>query len=211
MHKLKYLFLVSVTAALPLFAQFMDPERPATKTSTTVIKKDELFPEIIPDHGWGGGGETVVVLSNQVEKIEKETVVLSNTVEKVVEQTVLISNTVEKVVEQQVIISNTIERVEVQVNSISNDVAEVREVKLDNNVESMTNSTEFVQAVQAVTPTSTNVWPKLEFDKVKAENEKFRGAFTSITGMTISTETSIDEIKRNLQIIKDAAVSVLAE
>lgn len=211
MHKLKYLFLVSVTAALPLFAQFMDPERPVTKTSTTVTKKDELFPEIIPDHGWGGGGETVIVLSNQVEKIEKETVVLSNTVEKVVEQTVLISNTVEKVVEQQVIISNTIERVEVQVNSISNDVAEVKEVKLDNNVESMTNSTEFVQAVQAVTPTSTNVWPKLEFDKVKAENEKFRDAFTSITSMTISTETSIDEIKRNLQIIKDAAASVLAE
>ena len=117
MSKFKMLCLMMLgVIAFTATAQFMDPEKPVTKKVNTVVKKDEFFPEIIPDHG--GGGQEIVVIKEEIG-------VISNTVEKVVEQQVIISNTVEKVVEQQTIISNTIERVEVQVNVLSNDVAEV--------------------------------------------------------------------------------------
>lgn len=215
MHKLRSLFFISAIVALPLFAQFMDPEKPL-RGDTQTTNNDEFFPQIIPNHSWGGEEVVVIekeigVISNTVEKTVEQVVVMSNTVERVVEQVTVVSNTVEKVVEQVTIVSNVIEQVAGQVDELSNDVAVVQEKKLDNDTESLTNSTEFVQAVQAVTPTSTNVWPKLEFDRVKEENAKFKEAFTSITGMTISAEITINEIKRNLQIIKDAATSVLAE
>lgn len=161
MHKLKYLFLVSATAALPLFAQFMDPERPATKTSTTVIKKDELFPEIIPEHG--GNGKEVVELKEEVN-----------------------------------ILRNSIGKIET--NLIN---------KLDNNTASMTNSSEFVDAVRIVTPISTNVWPKAEFEKAQASIAAYREAFGQITNVNISAETNLDELKLAILKIREAAKSAI--
>lgn len=163
MPKIKFLsVLMLIALTISASAQFMDPERkPSTKKVNQVIKNDEFFPEIIPDHG--GGGKEVVELKEEVS-------VLSNNVEKIE------SNLVNK---------------------------------LDNNTSAMTNSSEFVEAVRIVTPVSTNVWPKAEFEKAQASIAAYREAFGQITNVSVSAETNLEELKLAILKIREAAKSVM--
>lgn len=214
MSKLKILgAFLALALILPCSAQFLDPEKKAPSGGGQIVDPgDGFFPEIIPEHG--SGEEVVIieqqieVITNEIQVITNEVQIISNTVERVVEQQVIISNIVEKVVEQVTIVSNIIEQVEVQVNNLSNDVVEVQETKLDNNVEALTNSTDFIQAVQTVS--STNVWPKMEFDLVKENVVLYHDAFEAITNINISEETNIDELKTAILLIRQAAIQVMA-
>lgn len=65
MSKIKCILALCAIASLPLFGQFMDPERPSPKQSPSYRPSDDLFPWIIPWHDWGkGGGASEQVVSN---------------------------------------------------------------------------------------------------------------------------------------------------
>lgn len=99
-----------------------------------------------------------------------------------------------------------------KVCALSNNVEKIESNlvnKLDNNTVAMTNSSEFVEAVRIVTPVSTNVWPKAEFEKAQASIAAYREAFGQITNVNVSAETNLEELKLAILKIRAAAQSAM--
>ena len=76
MAKSKYAIALCAITSLHLFGQFMDPELTTPRSSSTVIKRDEFFPEIIPEHGRTERRVTVIekdicIISNNVSELKK--------------------------------------------------------------------------------------------------------------------------------------------
>lgn len=155
MSKIKCILALCAIASLPLFGQFMDPEKPIRKQDQSYRPSDDIFPRIIPWHSWGGGASEQIV-----------------------------SNLCTEVASMKTDLNCTIK----------------------NDANMMTNSEEFVKAVVTIAP--GGAVPTV-VNELQAQNAKFKAAFTSIANMTISQETTIDEIKSNFQIIKAAAQAVL--
>ena len=80
MSKIKCILALCAIASLPLFAQFMDPEKPVRKQDQSYRPSDDLFPWIIPWHDWGKGGASEQVVSNLCVEVASIKTNLDNTV-----------------------------------------------------------------------------------------------------------------------------------
>lgn len=109
---------------------------------------------------------------------------------------------------------NVVKDLKQEVRTLSNNVERIAASltnKLDNNVEHLTNSTDFVAAVKAVSPGGSGKDYDDEISALKNKNLKFQTAFETITNVPIKieSEASIDDLKLSILIIKNAAESVI--
>lgn len=120
MSKSKYVIALCAITSLHLFGQFMDPELSTPRSSSNVNKKDEFFPEIIPEHG---------KTERRVVVIEKDICIISNNVSELRRYVDFQDSSVEKTLRE--IVSNSVETLNAKIDSEKESLIETIDLRAD--------------------------------------------------------------------------------